>query len=115
MAAFELKQAEVKAEDATFVQSFVAPACINSVTSEHLNITVMRTPYSRLALSIIYPAEYPQAPLIVELTSTTLPKPLLEEGDAWASETRVLLSAGLHSREPLRALLERVKASHDLV
>ncbi len=79
MAAFAALQAEVKAEDATFVQSFVAPACINSVTSEHLNITVMRTPYSRLALSIIYPAEYPQAPLIVELTSTTLPKPLLKK------------------------------------
>lgn len=97
MAAFE-----AKAEDESFVRSFVADACINAVTSEHLNITVMRTPYSRMTLSIIYPAEYPEKPLIVDLSSATLPKPLLkkktEECNAKVAEHIQQVSKGEHDK-----------------
>lgn len=76
MAAFD---ADAKALDEEYIRRVVPEAAINSLTSQFINVTCMRTPYSRVTLAMIYPEDYPLSPLIVQLSSQTLPKPLLKK------------------------------------
>ena len=71
--------ADAKAKDKEYIQRFIPEAAINSLNDQFINITCMRTPYSRVTLAMIYPEDYPLAPLIVQLSSPTLPKPLLKK------------------------------------
>jgi hypothetical protein len=66
-----------KEEDQSFLDKFVPEAAINTVTPEFINLTIMRTAYSRLTVVMLYPVDYPDVPLTVELSSPTLPVPLL--------------------------------------
>ena len=72
MASFGAKEA-----DLAFITKWVPEAAINAMTEDFINITVMRTAYSRAALVLIFKACYPLSPVMVEFSSPTLPQPPL--------------------------------------
>ena len=74
MASFQTGSKEA---DALFIREFVPEAAINAMTESFINVTVMRTAYARVKLVILYEEGYPLVPVKVELSSPTLPPPLL--------------------------------------
>ena len=79
MASFEGGSKEA---DALFIKTFVPEAAINAMTESFINLTVMRTAYARVKLVILYDESYPLTPVKVELSSGTLPAPLLRNKEA---------------------------------
>ena len=71
-----------KEADALFIKNFVPEAAINAMTESFINVTVMRTAYARVNLVILYGEGYPLTPVKVELSSATLPPPLLRNKEA---------------------------------
>lgn len=64
-------------EDLAFVEGCLPPAAIQTLTAECLTVIIIRTPYARIQLRVLYGSNYPNEPPIVELASPTLPMPLL--------------------------------------
>eukprot|EP01038_Epipyxis_sp_PR26KG_P006293 gene6293-8667_t len=64
-------------EDHEFAQKFVPSAAILTTTNEFTAVVIMRTPYARVQLRLQYLPNYPFELPIVELSSPTLPMPLL--------------------------------------
>ena len=71
------EQHPTKAEDAAFVREFVPKAAILSLTALNVTVLIIRTPYSRVQLRVLYTARYPHEAPLVELSSPTLPQALL--------------------------------------
>jgi hypothetical protein len=65
------------AEDHAFIREFVPPAAILTLTREYVTVTIIRTAYSRIQLKIQYLPNYPAEGILVELSSPSLPLPLL--------------------------------------
>lgn len=64
-------------EDHAFVEGCLPPAAIQTITADCLTVIIIRTPYARIQLRVLYGPNYPNEPPIVELASPTLPMPLL--------------------------------------
>lgn len=64
-------------EDHAYVRENIASAAILTLTQEYVAVVIIRTPYSRIQLRIQYPHCYPNETPIIELSSPTLPHPLL--------------------------------------
>lgn len=64
-------------EDHAFIREFVPVAGILTLTNEYVTVVIIRTQYARVQLRIQYTAGYPNELPIVEISSATLPPPLL--------------------------------------
>ncbi len=64
-------------EDHAFIREFVPAAAILTLTKEFVTVILIRTAYARIQLRIQFMSRYPHEPPIVELSSPTLPLPLL--------------------------------------
>jgi ubiquitin-protein ligase len=64
-------------EDHAFIREFVPPAAILTLTREYVTVTIIRTAYARVQLRIQYMPRYPAEAPLVEITSSSLPQPLL--------------------------------------
>lgn len=64
-------------EDHNFIREFVPEAGIMTLTHEFVTVVIIRTQYARVQLRVQYLPKYPDEAPIVELTSPTLPVPLL--------------------------------------
>ena len=86
-------------EDHEFVNEFLTPAAVVTLTKEFVTVVIMRTPYSRVQLRIQYTATYPQTAAIVELTSPTLPPALLrnKEKECMEKAGELLGKAQVHA------------------
>lgn len=73
-------------EDAAFVRANLPDAAILTLTYEFVSVTVMRTPYARIQLRIQYTEKYPHDIPIVELSSPSLPLPLLRNKEKECAE-----------------------------
>lgn len=69
-------EAAVAADRAFFV-GCLPPAAILTLTKEYATVLIIRTAYARVQLRLLYSASYPAEVPIVELSSPTLPMPLL--------------------------------------
>ena len=65
------------AEDHAFIREFVPPAAILTLTSQFVACVLIRTPYSRIQVRIQYLPRYPMEAPLVEISSPSLPLPLL--------------------------------------
>eukprot|EP01039_Chlorochromonas_danica_P008258 gene8258-9107_t len=65
------------AEDFQFFERFLPPAAILTLTREFATVLIIRTAYARVQLRIHYITNYPNEPPVVEISSPTLPLPLL--------------------------------------
>jgi len=63
--------------DHIFIRETLPPAAVLTLTKEYVTVVIMRTAYSRVQLRIQYTPQYPDEVPIVELTSPSLPQPLL--------------------------------------
>ena len=64
-------------QDHVFVKEFVPKAAILTLNKECITVVIMRTAYARVQLRVLYSSEYPSDLPIVELSSPSLPMPLL--------------------------------------
>ena len=64
-------------EDHAFIREFVPTAGILTLTNEYITVVIIRTQYARVQLRIQYTPGYPNELPIVEISSATLPPPLL--------------------------------------
>ncbi|RYG63420.1 hypothetical protein EON64_15985, partial [archaeon] len=64
-------------EDMQFVERCLPDAAIVTLTKEYITVLIIRTPYSRIQLRASYVTNYPTEAPLVELSSPTLPTPLL--------------------------------------
>jgi hypothetical protein len=67
----------IKLQDQEFVEEFLPPAAILTLTDELITVVIIRTAYARVQLRCIYTSSYPNEPPLIELASPTLPMPLL--------------------------------------
>ena len=65
------------ADDIAFIREFVAPSAINSLSSYDISVTIVRTAYARIQLSVVYNVGYPYVLPGIELSSPSLPFSLL--------------------------------------
>jgi hypothetical protein len=65
------------AEDHQFVRDFLPPAAVETMTKDCLTVIIIRTAYARVQLRFLYSQDYPTVPPIIEISSPTLPLPLL--------------------------------------
>lgn len=63
--------------DHLFVKENVSKEAIFTLTKDFITVTIIRTPYARVQLRIQYTNRYPNETPIIELSSPTLPFPLL--------------------------------------
>ncbi len=75
-AASEMAAAAIE-EDHAFIKEFVPAAGILTLTNEYVTVVIIRTQYARVQLRIQYTPGYPNELPIVEISSATLPAPLL--------------------------------------
>eukprot|EP01031_Cornospumella_fuschlensis_P041424 gene41424-50544_t len=64
-------------EDMQFVERCLPEAAIVTLSKDYITVLIIRTPYSRIQLRATYVTNYPAEPPLVELSSPTLPPPLL--------------------------------------
>lgn len=64
-------------EDLSFVRSCIPPAAIVADNTDFITVVIIRTAYARVQLRVQFPENYPNVPPIVEISSPTLPMPLL--------------------------------------
>eukprot|EP01036_Dinobryon_divergens_P025885 gene25885-34477_t len=72
--------------DHRFVESCLPPAGIITLTTEYVTLLIIRTAYSRMQLRVLYGEKYPQDPPIIEISSPTLPMPLLRSKEKECTE-----------------------------
>ena len=65
------------ADDIAYIREFVAPSAIKSLSSHDISVTIMRTAYARIQLTVIYNEGYPNVLPGIELSSPSLPFSLL--------------------------------------
>jgi hypothetical protein len=65
------------AEDHEFIKEYLPKAAIITLTKDFITVVIIRTPYSRVQLRVQYLPNYPDEVPLIELTSPTLPTPLL--------------------------------------
>lgn len=73
-------------EDHAFVEDCLPPAAIFTQTYDFVTVLIIRTAYARVQLRVQYGAEYPNEAPIVELSSPTLPLPLLRNKEKECSD-----------------------------
>lgn len=82
-------------EDQQFVTNFIPPAAVLTMTNDNITVIVMRTAYARIQLRCLYSSiNYPQEPPLIELSSPTLPLPLLRNKEREISEKLTKTSLG---------------------
>lgn len=64
-------------EDLSFVRTCIAPAAVVADNRDFITVVIIRTAYARVQLRVQFVDEYPNVPPIVEISSPTLPMPLL--------------------------------------
>ena len=77
MASFDESHYDAVAEDVAFVRATLPDACVETLSREIISFVVLRTVYSRIQVRIMLVKGYPDKIPIVELSSKTLPPPLL--------------------------------------
>lgn len=87
-------------EDHQFIRDFVPEAAILSLTNEYVTVVIIRTQYSKVQLRIKYLPAYPDVIPIVDITSSTLPIPLLRN-----KENECLDKAREHIGKPQIAII----------
>jgi len=91
-------------EDLAFIKEYVTPAAIMTLSKEYVNIVIIRTQYARVHFRVCYTADYPYELPTLELSSPTLPLPLLQNKEKECLENaRPLLGKSL-----MRALYEPI-------
>lgn len=73
-------------EDHAFIKEFVPEAAIIALSEDYVTVVIMRTPYARVQLRVMYLPTYPDEVPVVELTSPTLPFPLLRSKEKECQE-----------------------------
>ena len=90
--------------DHEFIKEDVPKAAILTLTNTFVTVTIVRTPYARVQLRVQYTPSYPAEPPIVELSSPTLPPPLLR-----TKEKECIELAKKHLGEPqVRFIYEHI-------
>jgi hypothetical protein len=64
-------------EDLSFVRTCLPPAAVVSDNTDFITVVIIRTAYARIQLRVHFVENYPIDPPIVEISSPTLPMPLL--------------------------------------
>ena len=64
-------------DDHAFIRRFLPALGILTLTKEFVTVIILRTQYARIQLRVQYLPKYPDEAPIVELSSATLPQPLL--------------------------------------
>ncbi len=64
-------------EDLNFVRSCLPPAAVVADNRDFITVVIIRTAYARVQLRVQFVENYPAEPPIVEISSPTLPMPLL--------------------------------------
>lgn len=91
-------------EDHAFIEEFLPPAAIVTLNKDFVTVVIIRTAYSRVQLRIQYTTQYPSEIPIIELSSSTLPMPLLRNKEKeCADKARDLLC-----KPQVRAIYEHI-------
>lgn len=64
-------------EDHAFINEFLPSASIETLSDSIVTVIIMRTVYAKIQLRVQYPKAYPNEIPIIEMSSPTLPMPLL--------------------------------------
>jgi hypothetical protein len=65
-------------EDHEFIKDYLAPAAVLTLSKEFITLLIIRTQYSRVQLKIRFTEKYPNEVPTVEISSLSLPLPLLQ-------------------------------------
>ena len=65
-------------EDHTFIKEYLTPAAIITLSKEFVTLVIIRTQYARVLLRLRFTENYPNELPTLELSSPTLPLPLLQ-------------------------------------
>lgn len=65
-------------EDHAFIKEYLTPAAVITLSKEFVTLVIIRTQYARVQLRVRYTENYPDELPTVELSSPTLPLPLLQ-------------------------------------
>jgi hypothetical protein len=73
-------------DDHEFIRNNVSKPAILTLTKEFVAVVIMRTAYSRVQMRVQYPTNYPLEIPIIEISSPTLPLPLLRNKEKECAE-----------------------------
>lgn len=91
-------------QDHEFIKQTVPSAAILTLTTAFITVVIMRTPYSRIQLRILYVEKYPHEAVIAELSSPTLPAPLLRNKEKECTD----IAEGLIGKPQVEAVYNHI-------